>query len=354
MPRQLEDFVKEQTALQHDLEGALAQLKEAEQRRAGYEAALQAAARAVGARVAALRAGGASGSSVDDFKTDPGVSKTLASLDEQLAPAAADRQRFQTLAAGGWKKALDRYGALDRDLAAEISARRKLAAAQAGQALPDLVRLQTDLHKKLEPRRAALQSGEAALLFHRDPSYFQKRLAERFAAELNTAPAAPPATAAAGKAPDKAAPGAPQPVRAAAAPAAPAKAPNKAAPATAQPALTAAAAAPVNPLLTAAAFKASGNQARQLFANVRRDTAGAKTAQKKKDGPALAAARAAAAQHLKELEALVKPYEAARKQAGEAAIAQLPNGRQLLTGIEALLALSARARRLVYPPSKGR
>ena len=316
MPRQLEDFVKEQAALQHDLEGALAQLKEAEQRRAGYEAAIQAAARAAGARVAALRAAGATGSTVDDFKSDPAVSKTLAGLDEQLAPAAADRQRFQTLAAGGWKKALERYAALDRDLAAEIAARRKPSAAQAGQALTDLVRLQTDLRKKLEPRRAALQSGEAALHFHREPGYFQKRRAERFAAELNVAPAAP-----------------------------------LAAPAAAQPA---SAAAPVNPLLTAAAFKASGSQARQLFALVRRDTAGAKTAQKKKDGPALAAARAAAAQHLRELEALVKPYEAARKQAGEAAIAQLPNGRQLLTGIEALVALSARARRLVYPPSKGR
>ena len=57
MPKPLEAFVKDYTALTKDLDSALLQLKAAEQRRAQHDDALRDQARALGQRVGAARGG---------------------------------------------------------------------------------------------------------------------------------------------------------------------------------------------------------------------------------------------------------------------------------------------------------
>src|SRR5438045_4130450 len=97
-----EAFAKEYSALMHELDSAALQLKEAEQHRAQHDDALQGQARALGQRVDALRAAGAAGAGrgLELFKTDPEVGRLLASLDQTVAHAEADRQHYQALAAG--------------------------------------------------------------------------------------------------------------------------------------------------------------------------------------------------------------------------------------------------------------
>jgi hypothetical protein len=347
MPKPLEDLVKEYSALTRELDSATLQLKEAEQRAAPHDDAVRGEARALGQRVAALRAAGgagaaAKGGSLDDFKTDPEVGRILGSLDERLAEAAADRQHDHALAVGAWKKALDRAATPEKDLAAEIAARHaqpaRQPAAKAGpgnKSVADLLRLQTDVRKKLDPRRAAPHSGEQALQFHDDPDHFRKKRDEWIAAELNTVAAATPP---------------------AAAPAATTPASNGQAPAKTDAAKADAAAtgtnAPPNRILTAAAFKVAGNQARLLFAAIRGDAAAARAAARRKDSSGVAHAKSSAAQRLKDLDHLVREYDLARAQTGDAGIEKLPNGRQLLAGIKALGALRAKARTLANSISK--
>jgi hypothetical protein len=150
MAKPLEEFVKEYSALMRELDGAAQQLKEAEQQRAQHDDAIHGDARALGQRVGRLRAGGAAGLGLDDFKTDAEVRRILAGLDERLAQAEADRLHYQELAAGAWKKTLDRTAALEKDLALEIATRQKLATTKVGvgnKSLPDMLRLQTDVRK---------------------------------------------------------------------------------------------------------------------------------------------------------------------------------------------------------------
>jgi hypothetical protein len=83
------------------------------------------------------------------------------------------------------------------------------------------------------------------------------------------------------------------------------------------------------------------------LAGIRADAATARAASKRQDHARLTAARASATQRLKELDEIVKQYEAAGQETGEAAIERLRNGRQLLAGILALITLRARARVMV-------
>ena len=359
MPKPVEDFVKEYMALTRELDSAGQQLKEAEQRRAQHDDAIRAEARALGQRVAALRAAGgagaaAQGGSLDDFKSDPEVRRILGSLDERLAQAEADRQHYQALAAGAWKTALERVAALDRDLAAEIAARHaqpaRQPAAKAGpgnKSVADLLRLQTDVRKKLDPRRAALHSGEQALQFHNDPDHFRKKRDDWIAAELSPAPAAaPPAGATSGAKPPTSgqSPAKPVPAKTAAA--------KTGTDTMRQQTGTTGTTAPPDSLLTAAGFQVAGNQARLLFAAIRGDAAAARAAARRKDSSGASFAKSSAAQRLTDLDLLVRDYDLARAQMGDAAIEKLPNGRQLLAGIKALVALRAKARTLVNGISK--
>ena len=102
--------------------------------------------------------------------------RLVGSLDERLAQAEADRQHYQTLAAGAWKKTLDRTTGLEKELAAEIAARQKQPKVPlANKSLPDMLRLQVDVTKKLGSRRSALQAGAQALPFLKDPEHYRKQ-----------------------------------------------------------------------------------------------------------------------------------------------------------------------------------
>ena len=110
--------------------------------------------------------------------------------------------------------------------------------------------------------------------------------------------------------------------------------------------------APPESLLTAAGFKVAGYQARLLFAAIRGDAAAAREAARRKNSSGAAYAKSSVAQRLKDLDLLVRDYDLARAQMGDAATEKLPNGRQLLAGIKALVALRAKARTLVNGISK--
>jgi len=336
MPKPPEAFAKEYSALMHELDSAALQLKEAEQHRAQYDDALQGQARALGQRVGALRAAAGTagaGRGLELFKTDPEVGRLLASLDETVAHAEAGRQHYQALAAGAWSLVLKRAATLEKELAAEIVARQKLLTTKTGpanKAVADMLLLQTDVRKKLTPRRVAFLAGEQALAFHKDPQYFLKRRSEWQAAALSAGPAARPAAARAASK-STSAPGLPQAVIP------PAAAPSAAA---TPPAAT-------DPLLTVATFKIAGTEVRQLFAAIRTSTLTARQAARSKNPAVLAAAKASADARMVRLELLVKQYELARQQTGDQAIRQLPSGRQLLTGIRSLVAVRAKARTMI-------
>ena len=424
MPKTPEVFAKDYAALSRAFDAAALQLKETEQARAQHDQALREAAQPLRQRAAALRAGRPS-ASADDFKTDAELQRLLGSLDERLARAEADRQRIHGLAVGGWAQALKGAAALDKELAADILARQKLPASKAGPvqiALANLLRLQTDAHKKLAPRRAALLAGQKALLLVDDPQYFRAQYDQARAEALGAPPtpktvggtaapktagstaapktagstasprtagstAAPKtagSTAAAKDAGSTAAPkdagsiGAPKTVGSAAAPkivgstaapktvgSAPAAkttvgslpaSPAKTAPANVSPsalegdgaaASATPALAPANKLLTAAAFKAAGREASNLVAGIRASAGVARRATRAKKPRQAATARATAMRRLSSLNIIVKQYEAARKATGDAVILALPNGRQLLRGIQILVAVRERARAMV-------
>jgi len=343
MPKPPEAFTKEYLALMHELDSAVLQLKEAEHHLAQHDDALRDQAHALGQRVGALRtAAGTAGAGrgLELFKTDPEVGRLLASLDETVAHAEAGRQHYQALAAGAWSLVLKRAATLEKELAAEIVARQKLLTTKTGpanKAVADMLLLQTDVRKKLTPRRVAFLAGEQALAFHKDPQYFLKRRSEWQAAALGAGPAArPDAAPSTAKAASKSS-STPGPGKTATPPAAaPSAAATPPAPGSA-----------VDPLLTVATFKIAGTEVRQLFAAIRTSTLTARQAARRKNPTVLAAAKASANERMVRLELVVKQYELARQQTGDEAIRQLPSGRQLLTGIPSLVAVRAKARTMI-------
>ena len=381
MPKTPEVLSKDYAALLRALEAAALQLKAAELARAQHDQSLREAAQALGQRVATLRAGRPA-ASADDLKTDVEVKRLLASLNERLAQAETERQRVSGLAVGAWGQALKGAAALDKALAADILARQKLPASKAGPgqiALTNLLHLQADARKKLAPRRAALLAGQKALLFVDDPLYFRAQRDQALAAVFGPPPAAiakaaprpaapakttggtavPKATGSASPAqtagnpasasPAKAVPAGSTPLAQRAGNPAPALS-AKAAPTGALVSGAAASATPApaaNKLLTAAAFKVAGREARQLLAGIRASAGVARRATRAKKPRQAATARATAARRLASLHLLVKQYEDARQAAGDEAILALRDGRQLLRGIQIFVAVRERARALV-------
>jgi uncharacterized protein with GYD domain len=104
-------------------------------------------AKEIGRRVRELREKGTAGTTNNDFKTDAEVKKLLASADTFLAQIEALNKQVKGLETGAWHQLDVKYQTLQKDLTAEIAARKKQVSTKLGtgnKSLPDMEKLLKD------------------------------------------------------------------------------------------------------------------------------------------------------------------------------------------------------------------
>jgi uncharacterized protein with GYD domain len=104
-------------------------------------------AKEIGRRVRELREKGTAGTTINDFKTDAEVKKLLASADTFLAQIEALNKQVKGLETGAWHQLDVKYQTLQKDLTAEIAARKKQVSTKLGtgnKSLPDMEKLLKD------------------------------------------------------------------------------------------------------------------------------------------------------------------------------------------------------------------
>src|SRR5207244_2136913 len=125
MPKSLEVFKKEFDAINKEFDVSDKETDDSGHLRGHHDAMIEQGARAVGDRVRELRQAGKAGATVDDFKDDPVVKQALAEIELHVTAIDKELARIRALTAGPWHKTLTRYTALEKDLLAEIAARKK-------------------------------------------------------------------------------------------------------------------------------------------------------------------------------------------------------------------------------------
>ena len=148
MPKTLEVFKKEYDAIKKEFDACDEQTDNSGHVRGHHDAMIEQGARVIGDRVRELRQAGKHGATVDDFKTDSEVKQALAEIDLHLKGIDQELARMRALSANSWHKTLTRYTTLEKDLVAEIAARKKQLSTKVGlgnKSLPDMEKLLRDL-----------------------------------------------------------------------------------------------------------------------------------------------------------------------------------------------------------------
>ena len=314
MPKTLEALKKEFDAIKKEFDAADADTDNSGHVRGHHDAMVEQGARAIGDRVRELREAGQPGATVEDFKTDKEVATALAEIELHLTSIDKELARVRALSAGPWRKTTARYTALEKELLAEIAARKKEISTKLNLGNKSLPAMETMLHSLKEPggmykQFKLLRDYATNTPAFKDPQTYRKNRDRWLKDEL-------------AKSKDKA--------------------------------MSQAQSELFERLLVDRNFNKYSVQVRKLHDGVLQAVVDGKAALQTRDANALRAAQVSGSKQLKALEDLVGQYVQARQQVGDMAIETSKGGAKIIAGLQTMVTQRDKAATEFSPISKAK
>jgi len=314
MAKSLEAFKIEFEAIKKEFAACEKETDDSGHQRGHHDAMIEQGARVVGDRVRELRESGAPGTTVDDFKNDPEVKTALAEVELHITAIDKELARMRALSAGPWHKTLTRYTTLEKDLVAEIAARKKETTTKLGLGNKSLPAMEA-LLKELKNPTTMYREFKLMRDYTTTTPAFKNKDAHRkerdgyLAVEL-------------AKSKDKA--------------------------------LSQAQAELFERLLVDRNFTKYTSRVKILYDGVQKAVADGRTALTARDANALTAAQVSGSKQMKELENIVTQYVQARQQIGDPAILNGKGGDKVMAGLKNMVVRRDKAATDFAPVSKAK
>lgn len=187
MPKQYEQFKHDYEAIKQGVVAGELEITKEKTNRGHLDNQLAEHAREIGRRVRVLRENGTPGTTISAFDKDPQVHKLLGEIDQYLAQIEAVNKRIRAHETGDWQKLAASYTALQKDLTAEIAARKKQLSTKLGtgnKSLPDMEKLLTE-SGTISKRVTALAKYSLAAKKLMDVSVNKRRVEDSITTELS-------------------------------------------------------------------------------------------------------------------------------------------------------------------------